>query len=60
LDAATGELSNACKARSIDISSNGELAAIGFRDGSVRVFSTDDWSLLKNWVVTDNKQSPLI
>ncbi len=60
LDAATGELSNSVKARSIDISSDGELVAIGFRDGSVAVYATDDWTLLKKFLVTDNKQSPLV
>ena len=60
LDPTTGELSNSVKARSIDISSDGSLAAIGFRDGSVAVYSTATWTLLKKFLVTENKQSPLI
>ena len=40
LDPVTLELSNATKARCTDISSDGKLCAIGFRDGSYRIYET--------------------
>ena len=40
LDPATMELSNATKARSVDISADGKLCAVAFRDGSYRIYET--------------------
>lgn len=37
-DSATKELSNAAKGRSIDIDPSGKYAAIGMRDGSMRLY----------------------
>ena len=62
-DPVTKELSNGVKARSIDISPNDKLAAVGFRDGSFRIYSTKDWTLVqekkhrKEWI-QDIKFSP--
>jgi len=38
LDPSTKELSNAAKGRSVDIDPTGKYAAVGFRDGSVRLY----------------------
>lgn len=62
-DPATKELSNAAKGRSIDISPNKKLAAVGFRDGSIRIYYTKDWTIAaekkdrKSWI-QDLKFSP--
>ena len=51
------------KARSIDIIDNGKLAAVGFRDGAVRIFSLPNWNIIetihdrKEWI-SDVKFSP--
>lgn len=42
-DTTTKELSNGAKGRSIDVSLNGKMAAVGFRDGSFRIYTTKDW-----------------
>ena len=62
-DPATKELNNGAKGRSISISPNRKLAAVGFRDGSLRIFATKDWSVIaekkdrKSWI-QDLKFSP--
>jgi WD40 repeat protein len=62
-DPKTKELSNSAKGRSIDVSQNGKLAAVGFRDGTIRIFSTKDWQCVtekkdrKSWI-QDLKFSP--
>lgn len=44
LDPKTNELSDAVKGRSVDISVDGKMCAVGFRDGSFRVYRIDpDW-----------------
>lgn len=63
LDPATKELSSATKGRSVDISPNGKMAAVGFRDGSFRIYTTKDWKIIqekkhrKEWI-SDVKFSP--
>ena len=63
LDSKTRELSSATKGRSIDVSPNGKMAAVGFRDGSFRIYTTKDWKIAtekkdrKSWV-QDLKFSP--
>lgn len=62
-DPDTKELSNAVKGRSIDVTPNGKMAAVGFRDGSFRIYTTKDWKCIKtikerkSWV-QDLKFSP--
>ena len=46
LDPATNELSNATKARSLDTSPDGKLCAVGFRDGSFRIYETTNWKMV--------------
>jgi len=48
-DAVTREYSVTCKGRAVDVSPNGKLCAVGFRDGTVRLFSTADWRQTKRW-----------
>lgn len=45
-DTATSELSNATKARSVDVSPDGKLCAVGFRDGSFRIYETKEWKMV--------------
>ena len=46
-DSKTNELSWAAQARSVDVSADGGTAAVGFRNGEVRVYRTQDWKMLK-------------
>lgn len=63
LDPETKELSSAVKGRSVDVSPNGKFVAVGFRDGSFRIYLTKDWKLAtekkdrKEWI-QDIKFSP--
>jgi len=62
-DPSTKELNNGAKGRSVTISPNRKLAAVGFRDGSFRVYYTKDWTIAtekkerKSWI-QDIKFSP--
>lgn len=38
VDPETKELSNGCKARCVDVSPDGKLCAVGFRDGGFRIY----------------------
>ena len=63
-DPATKEPSNACKGRTVDVSLDGKTCAVGFRDGSVRIYNTSDWKMTKRWqlakklIIQDLKFSP--
>lgn len=63
LDPSTKELANGAKGRSVDVSSNGKLCAVGFRDGTFRIYDTKDWNIVsekkdrKEWI-QDIKFSP--
>ena len=63
LDPTTKEFSNSVKARSVDVSPNGKMAAVGFREGTFRIYLTKDWKLAtekkdrKEWI-QDIKFSP--
>lgn len=63
VDPSTKELSNGAKARSVCVSPNGKMVAVGFRDGSFRIYLTKDWKLAaekkdrKEWI-QDMKFSP--
>lgn len=46
-DPKTKELSWAAQARSVDVSADGGHVAVGFRNGEVRVYRTQDWKLLR-------------
>jgi WD40 repeat protein len=46
LDPSTQELSNATKARVVDVSPDGKLCAVGFRDGSFRIYETSKWKMV--------------
>ncbi len=48
MDPKTGELSDAVKGRTIDISSDGKQCAVGFKNGTFRIYRTDNWDLLLN------------
>lgn len=37
-DPATNEPPLSCKGRSVDVSKDGKLCAVGFRDGSLRIY----------------------
>jgi len=58
LDAATKELNNGAKGRSIDIDKQGRYAVLGMRDGSVRLYkiAKGAWQLMgvdktrKSWI----------
>lgn len=62
-DPKTKELSDAAKARSLDINDDGKLVAVGFRNGGVKIISTANWKILneikiaKEWI-SDVKFSP--
>ena len=62
-DPATKENSKSTMGRAVDVSPNGQLVAIGMRDGSLRVYKTADWKLVylkrisKEWI-EDLKFSP--
>ena len=63
LDPVTMELSNATKARSVDVTPDGKLCAVGFRDGSYRIYETTLWKMVakkkasEKWI-QDIKFSP--
>ena len=42
-DPKTNELADSVKGRSVDVSPDGALCAIGFRDGSFRIYDTTNW-----------------
>lgn len=46
MDPATGEHSWACQGRCADISPDEKHCAVGFRDGSVRIYSTVNWQFV--------------
>lgn len=48
-DPKTKELSWGAQARSVDVAANGtsHVVAVGFRNGEVRVYQTQDWKLLR-------------
>jgi len=46
-DPKTKELSWGAQARSVDVSADGLVAAVGFRNGEVRVYQTQDWKMLR-------------
>jgi hypothetical protein len=48
VDPTTKELSAASKGRSVDIISEGKLIAVGFRNGSVRIYQTSNMQILKS------------
>lgn len=62
-DPKTKELSDAAKARSLDINDDGKLVAVGFRNGGIKIISTANWKILneiklaKEWI-SDVKFSP--
>jgi len=43
LDPKTGELTDSCKARCVDMKPKGDEIAVGFLDGSIRVYSYPDF-----------------
>jgi hypothetical protein len=44
MDKKTGELAESSQARAVDVDTSGKLCAVGFRDGSVRVYAIPkDW-----------------
>jgi len=50
----TGDLQECAKARSIDISQDDKLIAIGFHDGTLKIFDTTSYQLKK--YITDRKR----
>lgn len=46
LDPVTNELSNATKGRCVDVSPDGSIVAVGFRDGSFRLYETTKWEMV--------------
>ena len=56
LDATTNELADGTKGRSIDVKSDDKLCAVGFRDGSFRIYETTNWKMVakkktrKKWI----------
>jgi hypothetical protein len=52
LDPATKELSNSTKGRCLDISPDGKLCAIGFRDGHFRFYATNSWEMVAKKNIT--------
>lgn len=63
MDPKTKELSDAAKARALDVNDDGKIIAVGFWDGSMKIISTANWKILnemkvaKEWV-SDVKFSP--
>jgi WD40 repeat protein len=59
----TGELGDISKGRSITISPDGKLAAVGFLNGSIRIFNTNTWKIIQEIAfrkegISDLKFSP--
>lgn len=46
LDPATQELSNSTKARCCDVSNDGKFCAVGFKDGTFRIYETVTWKMV--------------
>ena len=46
LDPATNELANPTKARCCDVSGDGKFCAVGFKDGSYRIYETTNWKMV--------------
>jgi len=45
------------QARCVDVSADGSLCAVGFRDGSFRVYKTSNWK--NNWKMAAAKKGPM-
>lgn len=63
LDPATQELSNATKGRCCDVSSDGKFCAVGFKDGTFRIYETTNWKMVakkkaSDKIIQDLKFSP--
>lgn len=62
-DAATKENAHATQGRAVDVSPSGQHVAVGMRDGSLRVYNTQNWriqyckKISKEWI-EDLKFSP--
>ena len=52
----TKELALGAQARCVDCSADGSLCAVGFRDGSFRVYKTSDWH---PWKMAAAKRGPM-
>jgi len=59
LDPATKELSNSTKGRCLDISPDGKLCAIGFRDGHFRFYATNSWEMVAKKNITTKQISDI-
>ena len=46
VDPVTSELSNATKGRCCDVSNDGKFCAIGFKDGTFRIYETTTWKMV--------------
>lgn len=53
MDPATNELSNATKARCCDVSSDGKFCALGFKDGTYRIYETTTWKMVAKKKASD-------
>jgi len=56
-DPETKELSLGAQARCVDVSADGSLCAVGFRDGSFSVYKTSNWK--NNWKMAAAKKGPM-
>jgi len=53
VDPVTSELSNATKARCCDVSGDGKFCALGFKDGTYRIYETTTWKMVAKKKASD-------